>query len=102
MAKKKVVMKCCRKLEILFFQGLVGERMKECDLIDTLETVVKGVKDHPDAKIRYVSNVDISDLGVCMFDKLDYWVVYRQTGTEKPRVADFREAIRAIYVEQNS
>ena len=88
-------------VKILWFHGFVGERMKECDLIDTLESLVEAVKEHPDAKHRYVANVNVADLGVCMFDRLDYWVVYQQTGSVKPRVADFRNAIRAYCVEQD-
>ena len=98
MAKKQTL----PPVEILWFHALVGERVKECDLLDTLESLVECVKEHPDAKHRYVSSVDIGDLDICMFDRMDYWVVYRQTSNIKPRVADFRNAIRAYYVTQNS
>ena len=67
MAKKQTL----PPVEILWFHALVGERVKECDLLDTLESLVECVKEHPDAKHRYVSSVDIGDLDICMFDRMD-------------------------------
>ena len=89
-------------IEILWFQGLVQQQMRDDDLVDTFESLTNAVKDYPDAKTQYVGSVNVEDLEVCMFNELDYWVVYRQLGKTKPRIADFRNAVRACIAKQNS
>jgi hypothetical protein len=89
-------------LIILVAEGLMGERRKECDLVDILDTVVRNVREHPTAQTIVL---DVPMETEDYTGTITYWVAYVWTGPKQTTEEVVQKAIVAIlkknYEEEN-
>ena len=83
-------------VEFLYDFGLSGDRVKGCDFVDEMQTVIDLVKEHPDADYTYIEGVD------CDGWKIDFFVIYRplmKRVTGERIEEEFRAMIAARFKE---
>jgi len=91
-----------KHLNILIAEGLMGERRKECDLVDILDDVVNNVREHPAARTVVLDVLMQTEhyTGIITF-----WVAYVWMGPKQTTKKSIEKAIAAIlkqnYEEEN-
>lgn len=82
------------KVEILLEIGLCGERTKEQDLIDYLETVADVVKKHPNSNKTVIEVPEIENI---FGGPVTYFVIYQKLdGVKRVTKKDIRRAIKEL------
>lgn len=91
-----------KHLNILIAEGLMGERRKECDLVDILDDVVNSVREHPAARTVIL---DVPMETDCYTGIITFWVAYVWTGPRQTTKKAIEKAIIAVlkknYEEEN-
>ena len=88
------------KVEILLEIGLCGERIKECDFIDHLETVADVVKKHPNSNKTVIEVPEIENI---FGGPVTYFVIYQKlpasrmkNGVLRVTDRDIRRAVKEL------
>jgi hypothetical protein len=91
-----------KNLNILIAEGLMGERRKECDLVDILDDVVHNVRQHPTARTVVL---DVPMKTEDYTGTITFWVAYVWTGPKQTTKKAIEKAIIAVlkqnYEEEN-
>lgn len=91
-----------KHLNILIAEGLMGERRKECDLVDILDDVVNNVREHPAARTVVLDVPMETDFYTGI---ITFWVAYVWMGPKQTTKKAIEKAIIAVlkknYEEEN-